>query len=390
MGVYGYGTPAGDGPGDDERHAGGASFPGAPDLGGIAVAPGGTAWFAENSASNVGPGYAGNRIASTDGSLIIDEYPDLWHQTGVPADSSRFDARPAGVTIGKDGAPWFAEDNPGFPGTGWRGPRGAFTRSTRSSRANRRRCLLGLEHRHRRAQRHHRRRRLDLVHQRAQEQLRQIRPRSPRPSPSTASPRSIPTLFEGAAPLDPRRPRRDALAGRVRLHLAPESKRDRPHRPHRAPDRDRLQARRRQSAALGRAGRALATSGSASTATPAATSAASPASSAPRWTPATPGLARQGPRARRSGSTITAGAKVVKAGRHRLRPGQRPRAPQRIAAADPDLRRPARGPLQPRSTCSTPTNTSTASPGRNRAPARPSASSSAARRSTSTAASRPR
>jgi hypothetical protein len=34
----------------------------------------------------------------------------------VPADSTRYDAKPAGVTIGKDGAPWFAESTAGNPG----------------------------------------------------------------------------------------------------------------------------------------------------------------------------------------------------------------------------------------------------------------------------------
>lgn len=115
MGVYGYGTVAGMTPGTSSGLQV-ALTPGSPNLGGIAVAPGGTAWFAENSASNVGPAYAGNRIASTDGSLLISELPDLWHQTGVPEDSTRYDAKPAGVTIGKDGAPWFAEENPGNPG----------------------------------------------------------------------------------------------------------------------------------------------------------------------------------------------------------------------------------------------------------------------------------
>jgi streptogramin lyase len=115
MGVYGYGSLAAMTAGTTNGMQV-AIVPGAHDLGGIAVAPGGTAWFAENGASNVGPAYTGNRIASTDASLLLNEYPDLWHQTGVPADSSRFDAGPAGVTIGKDGAPWFAEDNPGLPG----------------------------------------------------------------------------------------------------------------------------------------------------------------------------------------------------------------------------------------------------------------------------------
>jgi streptogramin lyase len=116
MGVYGYGSPASMSAGTTSGQQV-ALVPGAPDLGDIAVDSSGTAWFTEKSSSNVGPAYAGNRIAHTDGSLVIGEYPDLWHQTGVPADSGRYDARPAGVTIGKkDGLPWFAESNAGFPG----------------------------------------------------------------------------------------------------------------------------------------------------------------------------------------------------------------------------------------------------------------------------------
>lgn len=115
VGVYGYGSLAAMSPGTASGMQV-AITPGAPNLGGIAIAPGGTAWFAENGASSVGPAYTGNRVASTDGSLVINEYPDLWHQTGVPPDESRFAAQLAGVTIGKDGAPWFAESNTGFPG----------------------------------------------------------------------------------------------------------------------------------------------------------------------------------------------------------------------------------------------------------------------------------
>ncbi len=115
MGVVGFGTPAG-------MTAGTSNgiqvtlTPGAPDLSGIAIAPGGVAWFTEHSSNNVAPAFAGNRIASTNSALIIDQYPDLWHQTGVPEDSTRYDAEPAGITIGKDGAPWFAEENSGYPG----------------------------------------------------------------------------------------------------------------------------------------------------------------------------------------------------------------------------------------------------------------------------------
>lgn len=116
MGVYGYGSPASMSAGTTNGQQV-ALVPGSPDLGDIAVDSSGTAWFTEKSSSNVGPAYAGNRIAHTDGSLVIGEYPDLWHQTGVPEDSTRYDARPTGVTIGKkDDLPWFTEANSGFPG----------------------------------------------------------------------------------------------------------------------------------------------------------------------------------------------------------------------------------------------------------------------------------
>jgi streptogramin lyase len=92
-----------------------ATTPGFPDLGGIAVDSSGVAWFTENSSNNVAPAYAGNRVAHTDGSLIVQQYPDLWHQLGH-TDESRYDAEPAGITIGKEGAPWFAEASSGLPG----------------------------------------------------------------------------------------------------------------------------------------------------------------------------------------------------------------------------------------------------------------------------------
>jgi streptogramin lyase len=91
-----------------------ATTPGFPDLGGIAVDQSGVAWFTENTSSNVPP-YAGNRIAHTDGSLVIQQYPDLWHQPGN-TNESRYGAEPAGITIGKEGAPWFAEADSGLPG----------------------------------------------------------------------------------------------------------------------------------------------------------------------------------------------------------------------------------------------------------------------------------
>ena len=48
---------------------------------------------------------------------MIGEYPTSGTRPAVPEDSTRYDARPAGVTIGKkDGLPWFAESNAGNPG----------------------------------------------------------------------------------------------------------------------------------------------------------------------------------------------------------------------------------------------------------------------------------
>ena len=89
--------------------------PGFPDLGGVAVDSNGLAWFTENSSNNVAPAYAGNRVAHTDGSLAITQYPDLWHQPGH-TDESRYGAEPAGITIGREGAPWFAEADSGLAG----------------------------------------------------------------------------------------------------------------------------------------------------------------------------------------------------------------------------------------------------------------------------------
>jgi streptogramin lyase len=92
-----------------------ATTPGFPDLGGVAVDPNGLAWFTENSSNNMAPAYAGNRVAHTDGSLIIQQYADLWHQPGN-TNESRYGAEPAGITIGKEGAPWFAEADSGLAG----------------------------------------------------------------------------------------------------------------------------------------------------------------------------------------------------------------------------------------------------------------------------------
>lgn len=76
----------------------------------------GLAWFTEHSAYNLPP-YPGNRIASVDAALGVDELPNLAVQGGVLV-GLRYDAKPAGIALDPDGRPWFAEADPGNPG--WR------------------------------------------------------------------------------------------------------------------------------------------------------------------------------------------------------------------------------------------------------------------------------
>jgi streptogramin lyase len=84
---------------------------------GIAAAPGGGAWLAENSASNVGPGYAGNRVAQVSAALGVNEAPNLALQGGrTTLDPLRYDAKPRGIAVAADGTPWFAEADAGNPG----------------------------------------------------------------------------------------------------------------------------------------------------------------------------------------------------------------------------------------------------------------------------------
>lgn len=89
--------------------------PGGVDLGGIAVAPGGTAWFTENGATS-SPDYYGNRAASTDSGLGISELPTVAHYTTGSFESIRYDAKPKGITIDPSGSPWFTEESSGNPG----------------------------------------------------------------------------------------------------------------------------------------------------------------------------------------------------------------------------------------------------------------------------------
>ncbi|HTT93110.1 MAG TPA: hypothetical protein VMF55_00415 [Solirubrobacterales bacterium] len=112
-GAVGFGVPAQMSPGT----SGGmqvATTPGFPDLGDIAIDSKGIAWYAESSAYNLSP-YPGNRIAWIDRGLSIHEFPDLWHQVGS-TDSSRYDAKPTGMTIGEGDVPWFTESTAGLPG----------------------------------------------------------------------------------------------------------------------------------------------------------------------------------------------------------------------------------------------------------------------------------
>ncbi|MDA0163177.1 hypothetical protein OM076_23085 [Solirubrobacter ginsenosidimutans] len=87
---------------------------------GIAAAPDGGAWFSEKGASNVGPAYAGNRIAYVSRALGgPNEQVNLALQGGrTTLDSLRYAAQPKGMTIGVDGKPWFVSSDGGNPG--WR------------------------------------------------------------------------------------------------------------------------------------------------------------------------------------------------------------------------------------------------------------------------------
>jgi len=112
-GAVGYGTTTAMSPGGSS----GIQATGTPthlDLGGIAVAPTGEAWFTENGASNAA-GWPGNRVARIDAGLSIHELTDLAHQT-PSLDSARYDAKPQGIAIDPTGAPWFTEASRGFPG----------------------------------------------------------------------------------------------------------------------------------------------------------------------------------------------------------------------------------------------------------------------------------
>ncbi len=94
-------------------------LPGLQDLWDVAVAKNGdAAWITEHSASNVGPTYYGDRIAFVTSGLGVSEYDNLAIQTegSTTLESLRYDAKPSGITTDANGAPWFAEADPGNPG----------------------------------------------------------------------------------------------------------------------------------------------------------------------------------------------------------------------------------------------------------------------------------
>jgi streptogramin lyase len=92
-------------------------LPGFQDLWDIAVAPSGLAWFSEQDASNVGPQYYGDKIASIDSGLNVHEQENIALQGhGPPLSDQRYDAQPEGITTDSNGKPWFAESSAGLPG----------------------------------------------------------------------------------------------------------------------------------------------------------------------------------------------------------------------------------------------------------------------------------
>jgi sugar lactone lactonase YvrE len=73
------------------------------------------AWFTEHDSGNVPP-YYGNRIASVDPSLAVNELPNI--AQGVAFDRNRLYVYPAGIALDADGRPWFAESGVTF--NAWR------------------------------------------------------------------------------------------------------------------------------------------------------------------------------------------------------------------------------------------------------------------------------
>lgn len=83
----------------------------------VAVDPSSSlAWFTEYGSRNLAP-FEGNRIASVDASLGVDELPNI-AAPGLPGDRSRLGVEPAGIALDRDGRPWFSEQEVTF--NGWR------------------------------------------------------------------------------------------------------------------------------------------------------------------------------------------------------------------------------------------------------------------------------
>ncbi len=115
-GVVGWGNPA-------LMQAGSSNgmqaiqLPGMQALYDIAIGAQGLAWFTEESASNVGPTYYGDRIASVGEGLAVTELDNIALQHGrTSLDSLRYDAQPKGIATDAHGIPWFAESSSGNPG----------------------------------------------------------------------------------------------------------------------------------------------------------------------------------------------------------------------------------------------------------------------------------
>jgi streptogramin lyase len=91
-------------------------LPGYQDLWDVAPSPAGGVWFTEHSASNVAPSFYGDRIAYYNGGAPA-EGPNVAIQNGnTSLNDLRYDAKPSGIAVAKDGRPWFVEEDPGNPG----------------------------------------------------------------------------------------------------------------------------------------------------------------------------------------------------------------------------------------------------------------------------------
>jgi streptogramin lyase len=114
-GNVGRGDPATFNPGTSDGMTS-SMLPGYQDLWDVAAAKGEGAWFTEHSSSNVAPTYYGGRIAFFNGGAPA-EGPNVAIQNGnTSLNSLRYDSKPAGVAVDKDGKPWFVEEDPGNPG----------------------------------------------------------------------------------------------------------------------------------------------------------------------------------------------------------------------------------------------------------------------------------